>query len=74
MTALMRILSYIRLSGISKRAAYNRKCLRNIAYPSLHTRAVMMHDLKNIGIAVGIVLLLCVQAELHVISHARYSC
>jgi len=32
MTALMRILSYVRVSGLSKMAAYNRKCLRNNVY------------------------------------------
>jgi len=69
MTALVRILSFVRVSGISKVAAYNRKCLRNNVYLSFYTSAVMMHDLKNIGMAVGILLPSCVQAELHVISY-----
>jgi len=70
MTALVLILSYVMESGISKMPAYNRKCLRNNVYLSLHRSAVMMHNLKNIGITVGILLLSCVQAEQHVISYA----
>jgi len=47
MTALVRILSYVRVSDISKMAAYNRKCLRNNVYHCLYTSSVMTHDLKN---------------------------
>jgi len=70
MTALVRILSYVRISGISKMATYNLKFLRNNVYLSLYTSAVIMHDHKNIGISVGILLISCVQPELHVISYA----
>jgi len=49
MMALVRILSYVMVSGISKIAAYNRKCLRNNVYLSFYTSAVMIHDLKNIS-------------------------
>jgi len=69
MTAIVRILTYVMVSGITKMVAY-RKCLRTNVYLSLYTSAVMMDDLKNICIAVGIVLLSCVQADLHVISYA----
>jgi len=70
MTALVRILYYVRVSGISKMAAYKRKCFRNNVYLSLYTSVVMMHDLKTIGNAVGILFPSCVQPELHVISYA----
>jgi len=56
MTALVRILSSVTISGISKMAAYNRKCVRNNVNLSLYTSSIMMHDLKNIGIDVGILL------------------
>jgi len=59
MTALVRILSYARVDGRSKMVAYNRKCLRNNVYLSLYTNAVIMHDLKNLGIAVGIMEFCC---------------
>jgi len=41
MTALVRILSYVSVRGISKMADYNRMCLRNIVYLNLHT---CIHD------------------------------
>jgi len=63
MTALVQ--SYVKVSGLSNMVAYNRKYLRNNVYLCL----VTMHDRINIGIAVGISLLSCVQAELQVISY-----
>jgi len=54
MTAPVRMLSYVRAMAM---AAYNRKSLRNDVYLCFYTSSVMMHDLKNIGIAVGILLL-----------------
>jgi len=47
MTALVRILSYVRVRGISKMTAYNREYLRNNVHLSLYTSAVTMHDLKK---------------------------
>jgi len=61
-------------------AAYNRKALpfiyRHLWYTTYHDEghyshnAVMMHDLDNIGIAVRISLLSCIQVEIYVISQA----
>jgi len=53
-------------------AAYNRKYLRNDVYLSLYTSAVMMQDLKNIGIAVGIVMPSWVQAELYTLFYMHF--
>jgi len=40
-----------------------------LTYDSLRTRAVMLLDPENICIAVGILLLSCIQAEIYVISY-----
>jgi len=45
MTALVRILSYVMVSGISKTAANNRKCLRNNIYLSWYTWATTFQRL-----------------------------
>jgi len=45
-------------------------CRRTNLYLSLCTSAVLLHDLKNIGIAVGILLLSWLQAQIYVTSSA----
>jgi len=73
MTALVRILSYVRVSGISKMAACNRMWIyttnlpQTLMWENIRISPVMMLDAKNIGIAVGISLLPCIQAEICVI-------
>jgi len=69
MTALVRMVSYVMVIGISKMVAYSRKCITNNVYLSLYTSTVMMHDFKNIDLAFGILLLSCIQAEIYVISY-----
>jgi len=74
MTALVRILSYVRLSVISKMAARNLKWIYTTNLPQTLTWKsiripVMMLDAKNINIAVGISLLSHMQAEIYVISY-----
>jgi len=74
MTALIvRILSYVRVSGISKMAACNRNWInstyfpQNLTWKSIRISPVMMLDAKNISIFLGIVLPSCIQTEIHVI-------
>jgi len=43
--------------------------LLTLTKDGIRTSAVMLLDLKNIGIAVGIVLISCVKAEIYVISY-----
>jgi len=75
MTALERILSYVRVSGISKMAACNRKWIyttnlpQTLAWKRIRISQVMMLDAKNIHIAVGISLLSRIQAEIYVIPY-----
>jgi len=62
MTALLRILSYVRVSGISKMATCNQKWIyttnlpQALTWKSIWISPVMMLDAKNIAIAVGILL------------------
>jgi len=73
MTALVRILSYVRVSGISKMAACNRKWIYATNLPQILTwkiiriSPVMMLDAKNINISIEISLPSCIQAEIYVI-------
>jgi len=76
MTALVRILSYVWVSGISKMVAYNRKWIYNTYLPQILTwnktiriGPVMILDAEKINIAVGFSLLSRMQAEMHVISY-----
>jgi len=71
MTALARILSYVRVSGISKMAGCNRKWIYTTNLPqivtwwnSIRISPVMMLDAKNISIYVGNSLRSCIQAEI----------
>jgi len=75
MSELVRILSYVRVSGILKMAACNRKWIyttnlsHTLTWKSILNSPVMVLDAKNINIAVGIPLLSRIQAEIHVISY-----
>jgi len=75
MTALVRILSYVRVSSISKMAAYNwisafrlQAAIFDFSLTYTAVFRLVLPDRENIDIAVGILLLSCVQAELYVIS------
>jgi len=63
-TALVQILSYVKVSGISKMAACNQKWIYTPNLPqtlmskSIQISPVMILDPKNIGVAVGISLYL----------------
>jgi len=73
MTAFLRILPLVRVSGISKMAACNQEWLYTINLPqtltwkSIRISPVMTLDAKNIGIAVVISLLSRIQADMYVI-------
>jgi len=77
MTALVRILSYDGVSGISKMVACDRKWIfttnspRTLTLKSIRIRPspVIIPNAKNINISVGISLLSCTQAEIYVISY-----
>jgi len=73
MTALVRMLSYVRVSGISKIAAYNRKWIyitklsQTLTWKSIRISPVTMLAAEDISILVGNSLLSCIQAEIYVI-------
>jgi len=72
MTAIVRILCYVTVSDISKMATYNRKWLyttnlpQPLTWKSIRISPVMILDVKNLNITVGISLLSRVQAEIYV--------
>jgi len=63
MTALVRILPYVRVSGISEISACNRKWIyttnlpQTLTWKSIQISPVMMLDAKNISMFVGISIL-----------------
>jgi len=68
-TALVRILFYIRASGISKMASCNRRWIYTTNLSQTLTWISQLTKLaaKNISTSVGIALLSCIQAEIYVI-------
>jgi len=70
MTALVRILSYVRVISILKMAACNQKWiyttnwLQILTWKSIRISPVILFDAKNISISVGISLLSSIQVEI----------
>jgi len=75
-TALVRILSYVMISGISKMAACNRKWInttnvpQTLTWKGIQISTVGILDAINKDLAVGISLLSCIQAEIYVIPYS----
>jgi len=68
MTALVRILSYVSVSGLSKMADYNGKCLRNNVYLNC------IHDSNEIPTAIPILSRSCIMTALvQILSYVRVS-
>jgi len=64
MTALVWILSYVRVSGIS---IYTTNLPQNLSWKSIRISPVVLLDIENIGINIGILLLSRIHAEIYAI-------